>query len=184
MPATVVLVDYLVELETGERMEVAELDPERVPELRDPAVLAAAAPVLDRCTRMPRRVLESAKVGHSREFEALLGTPPIGCLLKLERPVCAEIDVCATADRAKCTTRYVAPRRHGAIGMFPPCWEFEVGEADPVTAARARALAASVVPLYGDQRFWRPPFVLLLVIYWLFREPQPLAAGALAPTQH
>lgn len=34
------------------------------------------------------------------------------------------------------------------------------------------ALAASVVPLHGDLRFWRPPFVLLLVIYWLFREPQ------------
>tara|TARA_R110000787_G_scaffold111444_3_gene220364 strand:- start:15 stop:494 length:480 start_codon:yes stop_codon:yes gene_type:complete len=39
------------------------------------------------------------------------------------------------------------------------------------------ALAASVVPLYGDQRFWRPPFVLLLVIYWLFREPQRFGLG-------
>lgn len=31
-----------------------------------------------------------------------------------------------------------------------------------------------IVPVRSELAFWRPPFVLLLVIYWLLREPQRL----------
>ena len=34
------------------------------------------------------------------------------------------------------------------------------------------ALLLWVVPLRSELAFWRPPFVLLLVTYWLFRQPQ------------
>ena len=34
------------------------------------------------------------------------------------------------------------------------------------------ALMMWLVPLRSGLVFWRPPFVLLLVIYWLFRQPQ------------
>lgn len=152
MPATISPLEYEIELETGERMSVAEFDPGRVPCLSDPEVLRAAAPVLKRCSRIPRPVLESAKMGHSREFEELVGTPPVGCLLRLERPVCAEIGFCASADPVRCTTRYVAPGRRWAVGRFPPCWEFEVLDERPEVASGARALAASVVAAWRGGR--------------------------------
>lgn len=142
---TVCLIDYVLKLGTGEELAVAELVPGLVPGMSDPAVVAAASPILLRCSRMPRHVLESAKIGNSREFEALVGTPPIGCLLKLDRPVCSEIRFCLMADREKCTTRYVDPGRRGAIGMFPPCWDFEVLDADPGVASLARQIASGVV---------------------------------------
>ncbi len=36
------------------------------------------------------------------------------------------------------------------------------------------AILLWLAPLRGDLAFWRPPFVLLLVIYWLFRQPHYL----------
>ncbi len=34
------------------------------------------------------------------------------------------------------------------------------------------AISIWLIPLRSELAFWRPPFVLLLVIYWLFRQPQ------------
>jgi rod shape-determining protein MreD len=34
------------------------------------------------------------------------------------------------------------------------------------------ALLLWVIPLRSELAFWRPPFVLLLMTYWLFRQPQ------------
>lgn len=34
------------------------------------------------------------------------------------------------------------------------------------------AILLWLVPLRSELAFWRPPFVLLLVTYWLFRQPQ------------
>ena len=34
------------------------------------------------------------------------------------------------------------------------------------------ALLMWIVPMRSELAFWRPPFVLLLVTYWLFRQPQ------------
>ena len=34
------------------------------------------------------------------------------------------------------------------------------------------ALLMWILPLRSELAFWRPPFVLLLVTYWLFRQPQ------------
>lgn len=144
---SIYFISYLVELETKEKITVAEIIPELFPEFFcNSEVLLAAADVLDRCSRMPRHVLESAKMGHSREFEALVRTPPVGCLLKLKLPVCAEIKSCAIANPVKCTTRFVEPRRRGAIGRFPPCWEMET---DPKLSQdvnmKVRSLASGIV---------------------------------------
>lgn len=38
--------------------------------------------------------------------------------------------------------------------------------------ALCAAMLMWLVPLRSELAFWRPPFVLLLVTYWLFRQPQ------------
>lgn len=143
---SIYFISYLLELETKEKITVSEINPELFPEFSEPEVMSAASDILDQCSRMPRHVLESAKMGHSREFEALMRTPPIGCLLKLKLPVCAEIKSCAIANPIKCTTKFVEPKRRGAIGKFPPCWEMET---DPNlsqnVAIKVRALASGIV---------------------------------------
>lgn len=143
MPSTIHPIEYPLELSTGESVLVSELDPGRIPALTDPAVLEAVSPVLSRCARMPRAALEAAKMGHSKHFEELMSTPPIGALMKLERHLCAERLDCAMA-KPGCTTRNVA--RRGPPGRFPVCWEYEVPEGTDVAVAfTARDLAGCVV---------------------------------------
>jgi len=143
MPSTIYPIEYSIELSTGESVLVSELDPGRISGLLDPAVVEAATPVLNRCARMPRAALEAAKMGHSKHFEELMSTPPIGALMKLERHLCAERYECAIV-KPNCTTRNVV--RRGPPGRFPVCWEYEVPDGtDPVVAFMARDLAGCVV---------------------------------------
>lgn len=128
-------VEYVIELSTGETLLVSELDPESVPALADGAVRKAAEAALSRCTVCPRDVLEDAKRGHTAPLEALLRTPPAGCLLRLRAPECREIGFCVSADRAGCSTA-------AGGGSVPPCWTFRPG-GDPM--ADPASLAASVI---------------------------------------
>jgi rod shape-determining protein MreD len=41
-----------------------------------------------------------------------------------------------------------------------------------LTISFCAAVLLWVIPIRGEIAFWRPPFVLLLLIYWLVREPQ------------
>lgn len=141
------LVEYVLPLSTGETLLVTELDPDAVPELRDPAVAACLEPVLCRCTYAPRRVLEDAKNGGTAELEDLLGTPPVGCLLKLDRPHCHEyiVSVCAVASGG-CNTRNVRRGRP----CFPDCWTYLLMDEDPPVA---RLVADAVVGAWKSGRY-------------------------------
>lgn len=155
MPSTIYPIEYPLDLSTGESVLVSELDPGRVPALSDAAVLEAAAAALTRCARMPRAALEAAKMGHSKHFEELMSTPPLGALMKLERHLCAERHDCAIAGPG-CTTRNVV--RRGPPGRFPVCWEYEVPDrTDPVVAFAARDLAGCIVLA------WRAGRVVVIV---------------------
>jgi hypothetical protein len=112
-------VDYQLTLSTGERITVLELDPDRIPVLRDRGVLAAAAGVLRRCTFAPRPALEMAKAGFDRDLLPLLRGPDIG-LLKSERPACRLLDECSMAVVARCTLRNIRTKKD----KTPGCWEY------------------------------------------------------------
>lgn len=114
--------EYSVALETGEVIDVLELDPETCPALLDLEVLRSSMWLLRHCTRATRRVLEDAKGGWAGPLQEALGTPPAGCLLRMEKPVCAIIGECGIADEALCTTRNLKK----GIGRFPVCWEADV----------------------------------------------------------
>ena len=114
--------EYSVDLDTGERIDVLELDPETCPGLRDPEVLRDAMWILRLCTRATRRALEDAKGGWGGPLQEALGTPPVGCLLQMEKPACSIIGECGIADAGLCTTRNLKK----GLGRFPVCGEADV----------------------------------------------------------
>ncbi len=116
--------EYLIDLSTGERINVYELDPERVNCLTDKETMLVSESVINMCSRMPRSAIESAKIGNSKHFEELMRTPAVGNLLKMEKHSCSEINICAIA-KSGCTTKNVF--RTGNPGRFPICWEFDIG---------------------------------------------------------
>lgn len=145
MASTIISTDYVLILETGERFHVVEIDPSKIPEITDTKVNELLQDIILKCARMPRHVLESAKMGGTREFESLMSTPPIGCLLKLNKPVCAEINVCLMANNTKCSTRFSKLRYNKPIGNFPMCWEYDVEPPENDAFYAARNLASFIV---------------------------------------
>lgn len=47
-----------------------------------------------------------------------------------------------------------------------------------LVASLGIAVLLQIYPLRGDVAFWRPPFVLLVCLYWLLREPLRFGVGA------
>ena len=142
--------EYSLVLDTGEELRFLELDSDTCPGLRSERVREAVAGVLLRCTYASRDALEEAKRGFTKRLQDALGTPPVGCLLRLARPECSLLDECGIADRAVCTTRYLSR----AGGRFPVCWEPRLPERlpDPVRTA-ARDLAWRVVHAWREGRY-------------------------------
>ncbi|KKL45204.1 hypothetical protein LCGC14_2358020 [marine sediment metagenome] len=142
--------EYSLTLETGEEVEILELDPETCPELRSEDVRSAASHVLGRCTYTPRDVLEEAKGGFCKRLQELLRTPPIGCLLTVSNPECSELETCGIADRSLCTLRYVSK----SGGKFPICWE--AGPSKPCPddiGMQVRDLAGRVAHAWREGRY-------------------------------
>jgi hypothetical protein len=143
-------VEYRINLHTGESIEISELDVEVVEELRMPEVLEATAEIIKLCSKMPREIVEEAKLGHSKNFTSLMKTPPVGSMMKLPSPICAMIRDCAIADKRKCTTRNISNQ----IGKFPICWEFKppkLTEDDVIP--RAQSLAFAIVHAWREGRY-------------------------------
>ncbi len=133
---------------------MTEIDESASPSVTDPEVAAIAAPVLGLCPRVPRAVMEEAKMGFTRGLESMMGSPPAGMLLNVRRPVCGQIGDCPGADARKCTTRNVRSPGRPFVGQFPICWELDTREkAEPNRyAAEARALAALIVSAWREGR--------------------------------
>ncbi len=147
---SVELVEYFLPLSNGESLLVSELDPGRHPPLADPVVASLADAALSRCSRVTRAALEDAKNGYTEGLESQLRTPPLGCLLMMARPECAEIPTCATADRRRCTSRYAEKGRPA----FPHCWTSTVGVAGTAEqVSYARDLVDSIVDAWRQGRY-------------------------------
>ncbi len=147
-------IEYKLDLDTGESMEVCELDPETTPPLSDPSVQAALQPVLDQCSFVSREAVEEAKLGSSRKLTSNIRAPFWGSLLMMSRPECAHISSCATADKTKCTTKNVNQSRGKYIGgSFPLCWDFQIHERFSENVRRAAiAIAAVIVHAWREGR--------------------------------
>lgn len=134
--------EYSITLDTGERVDVLELDPATCDALRPGPVAEALDWILSRCTRASRAELEDAKGGWCGPLQDALGTPPLGCLLKMRDPACSLVDECGIADRARCTTRNVGK----GLGLFPVCWE-------PVAPRAGADLAWRIVHAWKEGRW-------------------------------
>lgn len=113
------LVDYDITLSNGERISVTEFDPDRIPYMRSPDVLAACKGLLERCTFAPRQALEEAKQGYDKALSVLLRGPD-GAMARASPPLCRLLHDCAMASRQDCTLRNFKDRS----GLFPECWEY------------------------------------------------------------
>lgn len=136
--------EYPVLLRTGETVKISELDPGRTP--WGPEADAAARAVLDRCTRATREEMEAAKSGDTKHLEARLGTPPHGCLLKVDM-LCSEHRSCPSADLRECRTSCQPSKKKP--GGFPMCWNAPAAGSDPSSAS---ALMTAIVMAWRDGR--------------------------------
>jgi hypothetical protein len=106
-------------------MYITEIDIEWFPlEVQKAILTKSVTPiksVTDLCTKISREMLNDAKVGYTKLMERNLGTPPVGALFKIDKPVCANINCCIMADKNKCTTNL-----SGNIINFPECWEYNL----------------------------------------------------------
>jgi len=152
MPSTIISTDFIIKLETGEKIHVVELDPERIIEINNEKVKNLMKNILSRCTKMPRYVIETAKLGGTREFEKLMNTPPVGCLLKIDKPVCAEINSCLMANKQKCTTKFLNMKSKNYLGKFPICWEYEIEKTEDNAYYEARNLASFIVLSWKENK--------------------------------
>ena len=113
------LVDYEINLSSGGRISIVELDPERIPELLNQSVFNACWGILERCTFSSRATLEEAKKGYDRELLKLLRAPE-GGLLRASPSVCRLIQDCAMAIPTACTLKNLKKGK----AKFPQCWEY------------------------------------------------------------
>jgi len=125
-------VDYTIWLSTGEKIEIAEFDPGRIPALLDPEVLKITSELLSRCTHVPRKIMEEAKQGYDNGLKPILGTSPLGAMQKAGPPICRNIHSCAMAVKSVCTLRNYSKKK-----PLPICWEFESDNADAIALGTA-----------------------------------------------
>lgn len=108
--------EYVLQLTTGERVEISEFAFERIPALTT-ELLTSVSDVLRGCAVLSREGVEAAKLGYDVELRRTVKEPVVG-LLKVARPECAMIGTCVMADRRSCTARNVSGKKR-----IPPCWE-------------------------------------------------------------
>lgn len=153
---TIFPVDYIIDLSTGEELKIAEFDPERIPEMKNPDILYASTDVLNLCTRISREILEEAKHGYDTRLKPLLRTPPIGALLKAPMPFCAERWSCSMYSKMECSVRNISK----CGGAFPECWE---AEADKLVRLPVDILDASRALRTAVIHSWRQGMYAMIV---------------------
>jgi hypothetical protein len=116
-------IQYTLQLNTDEIIDVLELDSEREVILNNDVVRSALASILEHCSYVTRISIEEAKKHHPKKLEALLRTAPIGALIKFNK-LCASINNCPMSSRKECITSNVTKK----FGKFPICWTYGVEE--------------------------------------------------------
>jgi len=146
--------EYSLHLDTGETMEIVEismkaLDAWTEKAFSDPAASKALTGLLSLCTKVPHQILEDAKIGYTKPLERLLKSPPVGALMKLDKPACFNVSDCIMADKDKCTTRFWSK-----AAKFPECWDYHLPQ-DEFTSAMAAAqeIAKVIVMAWRDGKY-------------------------------
>lgn len=141
--------EYSLKLGTGETILITEvpvgaMNSSVQQAFNNPRSLEMVFSIIALCTKVPRQVLEDAKIGYTKPLENLLRTPPAGALMKLDYPVCANINDCIMATD-KCTAR---------AGMKnPECWEYSPTNHDlEIDTITAKEIARTVVMAWRDGR--------------------------------
>lgn len=133
---------YEFGLTTGERIYITELDPERMPELLDKNVTRSIEKLLRMCSSLKRQDVEDAKRGYDTPFKQSLRTPPDGCLIKLESPICSRSGDCSMYKSKECTTHFLEKR----LGKFPLCFEYTCD-------FQSRELAGVIIMSWKEGRY-------------------------------
>ena len=145
-------VDYIIDLSTGEELHIAEFDPGRIIEMKDPAVIAASSRILDFCTKVSRDIIEEAKGGYDSRLKPLIKTPPIGALLKIPLHIGYERTSCSMYVPSKCTTKNVNPSGE-SVGSFPECFESETDKSSPEIMLKSRILNTAIIQSWRQNRY-------------------------------
>jgi hypothetical protein len=133
--------EYSILLNTGERFEIVEIRKDQITNID-------LSLVLDKCPVIPREIVEEAKLGHSKRFQLLLNTNPIGSLMKFKKPNCRLINNCAMADKKICLTTNV----NNKSGNFPECWEF-TNDIDTEFLDESSELITKIVHLWKMNKY-------------------------------
>jgi hypothetical protein len=138
------IVEYEVFLSNGEKISITELDPERIPYLKNVEVLRASLGVIERCSFAPRSAIEDAKRGYDKSLLPLLRSPE-GALLRAWPPICRLIVECAMADIKRCTLRNIKKgKKH-----LPECWEFYPPDIKPPLEESVRRASIEIGTVIG-----------------------------------
>lgn len=147
--------EYSLQLDTGETLSVAEIPMRALDEwsrkaFADPKSAKAMSTILALCTRAPHAVMEDAKTGYTKPLERLLRTPPIGALVKLDRPVCMNVSSCVMSDKRKCTTQFLHVSE-----KFPECWDYSLEDDGDFTDGMiaAHEIVKTIVMAWRDGRY-------------------------------
>lgn len=146
MPTLYERVEYTLRFNTGEVVEILELDEERVKALRIPEVKEELRLLLALCSPVSILALEEAKRGYSHLLETELRTPPVGTMLKLDKPDCSQFRVCPIASKILCNTRAVAQNKRKSL---PECWEYTC-DLPGMEGVLAKDLARNIVHAWDE----------------------------------
>jgi hypothetical protein len=116
-------VQYSLQLNTGESIEVFEIDYDREILLKNDDIKPALSTIFGHCSYVTRESIEEAKQHYSKKLCELLRTPPLGILMKLSMK-CSYINNCPMSSHKECSTKNVSKKR----GKFPICWTYETKE--------------------------------------------------------
>jgi len=78
--------------------------------------------ILSLCTQVTHSELEDAKAGYDVPFKKKMKSQPIGCLLRVDKYNCSELQSCSMAVRGKCDTKNIDKRYRP---QFPSCWTYD-----------------------------------------------------------
>jgi hypothetical protein len=146
-------VTYFLQLNTGEEIEVLELDKERIEALRIPEITKSLESLLKLCNSVTRLAVEEAKRRYSHRLEEELRIPPLKAMLKLDKPACIEFKYCPAADDILCVTNEVVKKRKKSL---PVCWEYGSYEKDGLKGnnrVMADDLSRSIVHAWNEGRY-------------------------------
>jgi hypothetical protein len=111
---------YSLSLSSGEKIEFAEIDVERI---QDPQIITYVVSN-DKCksvSKISRSSMEAAKIGYDKELREALKSPPNAMLIKTMPKRCGLRTKCSSFDSYVCSLTYQKEKK----SYFPDCFIFD-----------------------------------------------------------